>query len=184
MNIKSRSYLFIFVGIIALFCFEFPGLGEQKMQKIQISSSAFRNGQMIPSDYTCDGDDLSPPLEWSGVPKDAKSLVLISDDPDAPMGDWVHWLIYDMPPTVTRLSEGVPSVEQLETGGVHGQTDFGTMGYGGPCPPGGVHRYFFKIYALDTLLHLRAGVTQKELLRAMKGHVLAEGELMGKYERG
>ncbi len=160
------------------------GEGEEIMiQKIEVTSSAFSSGGMIPSDHTCDGADISPPLEWSGVPQGAQSLALIADDPDAPMGDWVHWVVYDLPPDLGGLSSAAPAGEKLSLGGVQGRTDFGSMGYGGPCPPRGMHRYFFKLYALDKKLGLKPGVTKKELLKAMDGHILAQGELMGKYQR-
>ena len=150
---------------------------------VQITSTAFAEGEMIPKQYTCDGADISPPLSWTGVPASAKSLALISDDPDAPMGTWVHWVLYNIPPDTAGLPEKVPPDDTVLGGARHGKTDFGRLGYGGPCPPGGTHRYFFKLYALDTVLDLPVGATKDELLKAMKGHVLAEGELMGKYTR-
>jgi Raf kinase inhibitor-like YbhB/YbcL family protein len=151
---------------------------------IQLTSSAFAEGKPIPAKYTCDGADVSPPLAWSNVPEGTKSLVLISDDPDAPVGTWVHWVIYNIPPDATDLAEGVPKSEVLTNGATQGMTDFKRIGYGGPCPPrGGPHRYFFKLYALDTGLELKPGATKQELLRAMEGHILAEGQLMGTYQR-
>ena len=153
------------------------------MGKIEVWSSAFGEGDRIPSDFTCDGTDRSPPLEWSGVPANAQSLALIANDPDAPAGDWVHWLVYDLPSSLTRLSAGIPKGGRLLGGGLQGRTDFGVLGYGGPCPPRGTHRYFFRVYALDAMLHLKSGVTKKELLTALQGHILAEGVLMGKYDR-
>ena len=153
------------------------------MEKIDLKSSVFSEGGNIPAEYTCDGKDMSPPLAWSGVPQNAQSLAIIADDPDAPIGDWVHWVVYDLPSVVTGFPAHIPSVERLSMGGMQGRTDFGRIGYGGPCPPRGIHRYFFKIYALDTFLNGRPGMTKKELLQAMQGHVLAEGQLMGKYER-
>jgi hypothetical protein len=151
--------------------------------KITVKSSAFQNGDMIPSKYTCEGADISPPLEWTAPPKGTQSLALISDDPDAPMGTWIHWVFYNLPPTVTSLPEAVPPLPTLKQGGVHGMTSFMRLGYGGPCPPTGTHRYFFKLYALDIQLDLAPGATKKDLLDAMKGHILAEGELVGKYKR-
>lgn len=153
------------------------------MSKIEVRSSAFREGDRIPSDFACDGANMSPPIAWSGVPSDAQSLALIADDPDAPAGDWVHWLIYDLPASLTELPAGIPEGGILSGGGLQGRTDFGALGYGGPCPPRGMHRYFFKIYALDRVLQLKPGVTKKELFKAMQGHVLAEGQLIGTYER-
>jgi Raf kinase inhibitor-like YbhB/YbcL family protein len=155
---------------------------------IHIESTAFAGGGAIPKLYTCDGKDVSPPLTWSGVPVTARSLALICDDPDAPRGIWTHWVIFDLPASVGGLGEGVPAHERVtvtEGGGsaIQGKNDFGKPGYGGPCPPSGTHRYFFRIYALDTELGLGPATTRQDLLRSIKGHVLAEGELMGTYSR-
>ena len=150
---------------------------------ITVTSTAFGSMQPIPRKYTCDGEDVSPPLSWSNVPKNVKSIALICDDPDAPAGDWVHWVCYDIPPTVDSLSEAVPHGDILACGGKQGTTDFRKIGYGGPCPPGGTHRYFFKMYALDIMLNLPAEKTKKDILKAIKGHVLAQGELVGTYTR-
>ena len=152
--------------------------------KIHITTTAFAEGQPIPSRHAYDQQDISPALQWSGVPPAAKSLALICDDPDAPMGTWVHWVLYDLPPVGTGLGEGVPKTPQLPNGAKQGVNDYKKIGYGGPCPPPGKpHRYFFKLYALDTLLALKPGATKKDLLKAMEGHVLAEGQLMGTYQR-
>ena len=156
--------------------------GEETMA-LTVTSTAFQEGGMIPKQYTCDGADISPPLSWSGVPTGTKSLALISDDPDAPMGTWVHWVLFNIPPDTTKLPEKVPADQTLASGARHGVTDFGKFGYGGPCPPGGTHRYYFKLYALDTMLDLTGRITKKDLLKAMEGHILAEGQLMGKYKR-
>ena len=150
---------------------------------ITITSSVFAEGALIPKKYTCDAEDISPDLKWSGVPKEAKSLALICDDPDAPVGTWVHWVLFNIPAGVTTLAAGVPSDPVLKNGARHGKNDFRKLGYGGPCPPGGTHRYFFKIYALDTLLTLESGSTKAQLVDAMRGHILADGQLMGKYKR-
>lgn len=150
---------------------------------IKVMSSVFEEGGMIPRKYTCDGADVSPPLAWTGVPEAAKSLALISDDPDAPMGTWVHWVLYDLPANIKELPEAVPPDKELRTGAKQGRNDFRRIGYGGPCPPGGTHRYYFKLYALDTVLNLPSGATKAELLKAMEGRVLAQGQLMGKYKR-
>ena len=150
---------------------------------ITITSSAFAEGGMIPRKYTCDAEDISPDLKWSGVPKEARSLALICDDPDAPVGTWVHWVLYNLPPDATGLASGIPPEAALKNGARHGKNDFRKLCYGGPCPPGGTHRYFFKLYALDTALNLDTGSTKAQLLAAMKGHILAEGQLMGKYKR-
>ncbi len=150
---------------------------------ITVTSPAFEWMKAIPSKYTCDGADVSPPLAWQGVPEGARSIVLICDDPDAPAGTWVHWVCYDIPPTVDSLAENQPKADTLACGGKQGMTDFRRVGYGGPCPPGGTHRYFFKVYALDTMLNLPAGNTQTDIEKAMKGHVKAQGELVGVYSR-
>ncbi|MFO8036020.1 MAG: YbhB/YbcL family Raf kinase inhibitor-like protein [Anaerolineales bacterium] len=145
---------------------------------LTITSSAFEEEGRIPQKYTCEGADVSPPLSWSGVPDDAQSLVLIADDPDAPMGTWVHWVLYDLPPETSELAEGASGV------GAEGINDFKRTGYGGPCPPpGSPHRYFFKLYALDTPLNLSPKATKKEVVKAMEGHILAQGQLMGTFSR-
>jgi len=156
--------------------------GSKKMS-IKVESPAFNYGEFIPSIYTCDGVNISPPLKWSGVPDGTKSIALICDDPDAPIGDWVHWVMYNIPPEVKELKENIPSDKILKDGSIHGLNDWKKYGYGGPCPPSGVHRYYFKIFALDVKLDLAPGATKKQLLDAMRGHILAQGELMGKYQR-
>jgi Raf kinase inhibitor-like YbhB/YbcL family protein len=150
---------------------------------IKITSPAFDEGGMIPRQFTCDGKDISPPLAWTGVPEGAKTIALISDDPDAPMGTWVHWVLFNLPATEKALSEAVPPDKELKNGAKQGRNDFRRIGYGGPCPPGGTHRYFFKLYALNAVLNLPAGATKAELLETMEGHILAQGQLMGKYRR-
>ncbi len=150
---------------------------------MKLISSAFGEGEMIPSKYTCDGPDISPPLEWTEAPEGVQSFALISDDPDAPVGTWVHWVIYDIPCNVNKLPENVPKTGTLENGARQGRNDFGRTGYGGPCPPGGTHRYYFKLFALNRKLNLKPCITKKELLKAMEGHILAEAQLMGRYKR-
>jgi len=182
---KRAIKLFIVV-LIFLFNFisvTFAQSGGGEFMSIEITSSSFKQGEMMPSKYTCDGNDISPPLKWSNVPGGTMTFVLISDDPDAPMGTWVHWVLFNIPSHVTSLPEGVPSKENLDNGAIHGITDFGRIGYGGPCPPSGTHRYFFKIYALDNELALSPGASKKEVLKAMEGHIIAQGELMAKYKR-
>jgi Raf kinase inhibitor-like YbhB/YbcL family protein len=156
--------------------------GGEKME-IKMTSSAFKEGDMIPKKYTCDGQDVSPPLAWDSVPEGTKSLALISDDPDAPMGTWVHWVIFNLPPDAKELAENVPSQRELKNGAKQGTTDFRRIGYGGPCPPRGTHRYYFKLYALDTMINLSPGASKSQLLKAMEGHILAQGQLMGRYSR-
>ena len=174
----------LFIILIPLSCEEQTKTvtGSKKME-IKVESTAFNEGDMIPSKYTCDGLNVSPPLSWSYLPESTKSIVLISDDPDAPMGTWVHWVVYNIPPQVNEFPENVPPTKTLENGAIQGTTDFGRIGYGGPCPPSGTHRYFFKIYALDTMLDLDPGSSKKQVLNAMEGHMLAEGQLMGRYKR-
>jgi hypothetical protein len=157
--------------------------GGRKMSII-LTSTAFAEGQPIPKKYTGDGADVSPPLQWRGVPAGARSLALIADDPDAPVGTWVHWVLYGLPANTTELPENVPAAERLSSGARQGLNDFRRVGYGGPAPPAGrAHRYFFKLYALDQELDLKPRATKAELLRAMEGQVLAEGQLMGTYQR-
>jgi Raf kinase inhibitor-like YbhB/YbcL family protein len=146
--------------------------------KLVVDSQAFRDGNTIPQKYTCDGDNISPALRWTGVPIGTVSYALIVDDPDAPLGTWVHWLIYDIPARESALPEAVQGLA------VEGKNDFRRTGYGGPCPPAGKpHRYYFRMYALDMTLDLPAGVGRDELEKAMQGHILAEGALMGRYSR-
>jgi len=154
-----------------------------KNMEIKMKSTAFEEGGMIPKKYTCDGLDISPPLTWTSVPNGTKSLALICDDPDAPMGTWVHWVLFNLPANIQELPEDIPPQKTLANGAKQGITDFRKIGYGGPCPPSGTHRYYFKLYTLDTEINLEAGITKKQLLKAMEGHILAEGQLMGKYKR-
>jgi Raf kinase inhibitor-like YbhB/YbcL family protein len=154
-----------------------------KQMAITITSPAFSEGDMIPRQYTCDGEDISPPLAWTGVPEGTKTLALICDDPDAPVGTWVHWVIFNIPPKTEGLAANIAPKGTIEIGAKHGTNDFRKLGYGGPCPPGGTHRYFFKLYALDTETALDPGITKAQLLKAMEGHILAEGQLMGRYKR-
>ena len=148
-----------------------------------IKSSVFTEGALIGARYTCDGENVSPPLSWSGAPEETQSFTLICDDPDAPAGDWVHWVFYDIPGSVSELSDKVPGDKNPKIGGTQGANDFKKIGYGGPCPPGGTHRYYFKLYALDKELGMAPGASKHQVLAAMKGHVLAEAQLMGRYRR-
>ena len=150
---------------------------------ITITSTAFSEGSMIPQNYACDGEDISPPLAWSGVPDGTKSLALICDDPDAPMGTWVHWVLFNIPAHIMELPANISPEKIIQNGAKHGINDFRKFGYGGPCPPGGTHRYYFKLYALDTEINVEAGINKAQLLQAMEGHILAEGQLMGRYSR-
>jgi len=145
------------------------------MKELTIKSPVFDNNKSIPSKYTCDGDDVNPPLIIEGIPEGTKSLVLIVDDPDAPMGTWDHWIVWNIPLTNKIEENSVPGTEGLN--------DFRRHSYGGPCPPSGTHRYFFKVYALDTKLNLDSNSRKKDIEKAMKGHILAQGELIGLYGR-
>lgn len=150
-------------------------------RKMALSSSAFKDGQPIPANYTCEGKNISPPLSWSGAPSEAKSLLLIVDDPDAPTGVWTHWILWDI---ATDTSTLIEDFSKSPSTGKQGMNDFKKPGYGGPCPPAGkAHRYFFRIFALDTALNLPSGATRKEVDAAMAKHVLAMGQLMGTYQR-
>ena len=152
--------------------------------KLEITSNSFSAQQNIPKQYTCDAEDRSPELHWSKPPAGTKSVALIADDPDAPASTWVHWVLFNLPADTQNLPEGVPKSESLESGALQGTNDFGKIGYGGPCPPPGKpHRYFFKLYALDGKLNLKAGAKKADVERAMKGHVLAQGETVGRYGR-
>jgi hypothetical protein len=190
-----RYLLLIGVSILVKACFgdpqevsTVPSTGaaaeEDSVMAIQISSGAFAQGEAIPVQYTCDGEDISPPLAWSGIPDGTRSIALINDDPDAPGRVWVHWVIYNIPADSGGLPENVPTDETLDSGAIQGSNDFRRVGYGGPCPPRGTsHRYFFKLYALDSDLSLDPGATKADVLSTMEGHILGEGQLMGTYQR-
>jgi Raf kinase inhibitor-like YbhB/YbcL family protein len=179
---------FAFLLIIALFGCQHsheskpvePGV---KIMKLTVTSTAFEEGGMIPKKYAGDAENISPPLAWSGIPARAKSLALIVDDPDAPSGDWVHWVVYNMPATMKEMPEDIGPGERVPGIGIQGKNDFGKTGWGGPKPPSGTHRYFFRLYAADVVLDDAPGLTKKQLLTALQGHILAQGELMGRYKR-
>jgi len=183
-----REVCYLIIGIILLCLFQSKGQPYSatkggKTMEIKITSAAFEEGGMIPEKYTCDGMDISPPLAWTSIPDGTKTLALICDDPDAPVGTWVHWAVFNIPVSIEEMPEGVPPERDLESGAKQGMNDFRKIGYGGPCPPSGTHRYYFKFYALDIELDLEAGATKAQLLKAMEGHILAEGQLMGRYKR-
>lgn len=152
--------------------------GVKTMGKMSISSPAFKANASIPEKYTCEGSDVSPPLVIDNIPAEAKSLALIVDDPDAPMGTWVHWVVWNIDPKIKEIKEGTIPKE-----GVQGINSFKKHEYGGPCPPSGTHRYFFKIYALDTSLSLKPNAEKRDLEQAMKGHILQRSEIMGLYKK-
>ncbi|MBP2046567.1 YbhB/YbcL family Raf kinase inhibitor-like protein [Methanobacterium aggregans] len=150
---------------------------------IKITSTAFSEGEPIPNRYTCTDVNVSPRLQWENLPGGAMSIAVICEDPDAPSGTWSHWVLFNLPADCTELPEWIMEREELENGARQGLNDFGTVGYRGPCPHGGTHRYYFKIYALDTLIDLPSLIKRQELLDAMEGHILDDGQLMGVYSR-
>jgi len=169
--------------LMLLACLTWPRSGEASMA-LTLTSTAFKGGAEIPQRHTCEGADRSPALQWTGAPPGTKSFALIADDPDAPVGTWVHWVVYDLPGDATELAEGLPTSDTLPGGGTQGRNDFRKIGYGGPCPPPGKpHRYFFKLYALDAPTKLKPRATKADVLKAIEGHVLAQAELMGTYRR-
>jgi Raf kinase inhibitor-like YbhB/YbcL family protein len=159
------------------------GVLGKPMATFQLKSSVFSNGGAIPPKFTCDGADLSPALSWNDPPAGTKALALIMDDPDAPAGTWVHWVLYDLPASARELPEGVPKAKDLQIGARQCSNDFRRIGYGGPCPPrGAAHRYSFRLYALDRPTQLPAGAAKSDLERAMKGHILAQSDLIGRFQ--
>jgi Raf kinase inhibitor-like YbhB/YbcL family protein len=180
LSMRSKSL----TAILLLVCFNgFTWCQGGHPMSFSLTTTAFPAGGDIPKKYTCDGSDMSPALTWAGAPAGTQSLALIADDPDAPVGTWTHWVLWNIPPA-GALPEGVAKVETLADGPRQGKNDFKRIGYGGPCPPPGKpHRYFFRLFALDARVGVKAGASRNELERSMKGHVLAQTELMGKYGR-
>jgi Raf kinase inhibitor-like YbhB/YbcL family protein len=174
----------ILAGIILLMAAAVSPQQQGGGMSFKLSTTAFQPGGDIPTKYTCTGADVSPALSWDGAPAGTQSFALIVDDPDAPVGNWVHWVAYDLPTSARQLPEGVAKTDAIAGGGVQGVNDFRKTGYGGPCPPvGKPHRYFFKLYALNTKLNLKPGATKKAVESAMQGHILAQAEMMGKFKR-
>jgi len=149
---------------------------------IKVTSEVFKNGEVIPDKYACNGLNISPSLEWENI-SGTVEYAIICDDPDAPSGTWTHWVIFNIPPTITKFAEWIMDREELENGAKQGLNDFGTVGYRGPCPPDGTHRYYFTVYALDTKIQLHSKSTKQELLKAINGHIIDKGFLMGRYTR-
>ena len=180
---KHEKFIASTLMTLSIFSFGLGGGGEIA-NTIKLESNAFKNGGIIPTVYTCDGADISPDLKWENFPENTKSFILIVEDPDAPIGIFTHWVVYDIPSTVNELPKNFPKVPEID-GIKQGRNDFGRIGYGGPCPPPGPpHRYIFKIYALDTpSINLPAGATKSQVQSAMSKHVLAKGELLGIYGR-
>jgi len=179
------SLVFVLVGLCGVTSSSLLLAADSKGGvSLELKSSAFQTAGDIPRKYTCDANDVSPQLSWDKAPAGTKAFALIADDPDAPVGTWVHWVIYDLPADTRELAEGVPATEVLSNGAKQGMNDFRKVGYGGPCPPPGLpHRYFFKLYALDAPTGLKPRATKQRLLDAIKAHTLAEAELMGRYKR-
>jgi Raf kinase inhibitor-like YbhB/YbcL family protein len=156
---------------------------ESSFAEISMASTAFENGDPIPYLYTCEGDDISPPLQWSGAPVSTRTYAMVCEDPDAPRGTWIHWVLYNISGDAVELTKAVPTLPELPSGARHGRNTAGDMAYAGPCPPPGKpHRYFFRLYALDISLNLPPGATKAELEQAMDQHIVAQGTLMGTYE--
>lgn len=180
-------YRLILTGLIGLLLYGCGRAAEVELpaslQPMQLQSSAFAAEDAIPQRYTCDGQDVSPPLSWDAPPERTQSLALIVDDSDAPSGTFVHWIVFNLPADVRSLAEALPTNNTLSQGGIQGQNDFGNIGFGGPCPPRGTHRYFFKLYALDRQLELGSGASKTEVVNAINGHVLGYAELIGTYSR-
>jgi Raf kinase inhibitor-like YbhB/YbcL family protein len=153
-------------------------------KQMQLTSAAFKNNESIPQQYTCEGKNISPPLAWTGAPAGTRSFVLIVDDPDAPHGVWTHWVVFDLPADTMGLPEDTPRSQSITGNAKQGTNDFKQVGYGGPCPPPGKsHRYYFKLYALDSMLDLKPGSSKKQVEAALANHVLAQGQLIGTYQR-
>jgi Raf kinase inhibitor-like YbhB/YbcL family protein len=184
-KITQFAISFLILNLIVLSQIFSQTKSHNKKMEIKLYSSAFKEGNFIPASFSCEGANVSPQLHWRDEPKDVKSFTIIVDDPDAPGGDFVHWVIYNIPGNLNELHEDVTPSRNIPDEVMFGTNGFGKISYGGPCPPAGKpHRYFFKIYALDTVLHhLETGATKQQLLSAMNSHIIAEGHLMGKYQR-
>jgi Raf kinase inhibitor-like YbhB/YbcL family protein len=188
-NPHMKRRIFFGLAVCAMLACAFLATGVILQQppsakQMQLSSTAFENGKPIPADYTCDGKNISPPLAWSGAPANAKSFALIVDDPDAPGKVWTHWVVFDLPADTSQLAEDTAKSPHITGNAKQGSNDFGHLGYGGPCPPPGrPHRYFFKLYALDIPVGLKPGASKKEVEAAMANHILAQGQLIGTYQR-
>ncbi|MFQ5942571.1 MAG: YbhB/YbcL family Raf kinase inhibitor-like protein [Anaerolineales bacterium] len=151
--------------------------------EFRLTSAAYQQAEAIPALHSCDGENISPRLTWTNPPSEPQSFALIFDDPDAPGGTWVHWVLFNLPPAARSLPEAIDPDPMLANGALHGSNSWNSIGYGGPCPPSGEHRYFLKLYALDVVLDLEVGATKEQVLEAMEGHILAQTELMGTYSR-
>ena len=177
---KAAPCLSVAVLVAVVACVEGDGEEERMGATLSVTSTAFLHEGSIPPRHACDGDDISPDISWEGLPEATRSVALICDDPDA-VGVWVHWVVFNIPADVGGLPEGVPGDATLSNGALQGENSWGSIGYGGPCPPTGSHHYIFTVYALDVALPLEAGASKRAVLDAMSGHVLAQGELVGVY---
>lgn len=182
---KRVIFIIVILALILLSCAdnEINLEKEGSVETITVTSPAFEHNGTIPAKYTCQGEEVSPPIKWSGIPEGTQSIALISDDPDAPMGTWVHWVIYLIPPEITGLDENIPKMGILEKGMRQGLNSGRGTGYQGPCPPSGEHRYFFKVYALDFMPELDAEISKQTLLNEMEDHIIGYGEIIGLYEK-
>lgn len=184
---RSKKPFILYATIVALFFVSVScsrsGEDAKKGPALEVKSPAFGYAKSMSDKYTCDGADISPPLEWKNAPPGTKTFVVICETPDPPAGNWVHWVIYDIPAEITKLPESVARTGQLDIGAKQGKNDYDQIGYNGPCYPAGQHRFFFRVYALDMPTNLKTGITKDQLLQAMQGHILAEGALMGIYAR-
>ena len=182
---ELRQAAWVVAAVLLLAVAALPGCRDSvaRGQTMHLSSTSFQDGSQIPAKYTCSGANISPQLAWNAPPAATVSFALIVTDPDAPRGTWVHWVLFNIPVDAKGLSENIPPRSTLQNGARHGMNDSRKLGYDGPCPPGGTHRYFFKLYALGVELSLETGATKAQLLKAMEGHILGEGRLMGKYKR-
>ncbi len=181
---KFRSFLILLLGCGAMVARSDPAVKERSAMTFSVTSTAFRAGAEIPKKFTCEAIDVSPALQWSGAPAKSASFALIVDDPDAPVGTWVHWVLWNLPASAQSLPENVPKREQLDDGIRQGRNDFRKIGYNGPCPPAGkTHHYIFRLYSLDAMLNLSPGATRRDLDTAMNGHILGQAEYMGTFRR-
>jgi len=185
MHPKKRLFFYALIMAFFLVFVSCSKAGETTKQgpALEVKSTAFGHAKSMSDKYTCDGADVSPPLEWKNAPTGTKTYAVICETPDAPTGNWVQWVIYDIPADVTKLPESVAKTGQLDNGAKQGKNDFDQTSYSGPCLPAGEHRFFFRVYALDVPANLKAGATKDQLLQTMQGHILAEGALMGVYGR-
>lgn len=183
MNILNFNwFIFLVLNLTVFNISDLPDIKETKME-ITIESRDFKEGEPIPSKFTCEGSNISPQLSWTCETEGVKTYVLIVEDPDSPSGNFTHWIVYNIPSRVNSLMQNSTPTKNVPDEILMGTNDFGRIGYGGPCPPSGIHRYFFRMYGLNTAVHLDSGATKREVLKKMEGHIIARGELMGTYQK-